>query len=108
MTDQALVRSDESVASRFSRLMNATTSPVGALTDPPLVATATAVLLVAFLAVLQLAPGPIATLLGALAALDAIGPGDPLRARADELRSEIQQKLLETARTTEPPAPRQP
>jgi hypothetical protein len=44
----------------------------------------------------------------ALAALDAIGPGDPLRARADELRSEIQQKLLETARATEPPAPRQP
>jgi tetratricopeptide (TPR) repeat protein len=44
----------------------------------------------------------------ALAALDAIGPGDPLRARADELRSAIQQKLLETARATEPPAPRQP
>jgi tetratricopeptide (TPR) repeat protein len=44
----------------------------------------------------------------ALAALDAIGPGDPLRPRADELRSAIQQKLLETARATEPPAPRLP
>jgi hypothetical protein len=36
----------------------------------------------------------------ALAALDAIHPGDPLRARADELRATIQQKLLEAARAT--------
>jgi hypothetical protein len=38
----------------------------------------------------------------ALAALDAIGPGDPLRPRADELRATIQQKLLEASRTTDP------
>jgi hypothetical protein len=38
----------------------------------------------------------------ALAALDAIRPGDPLRARADELRTTIQQKLLEAARASEP------
>jgi len=33
---------------------------------------------------------------------DAIRPGDPLRARADELRAAIQQKLLEAARVSEP------
>jgi hypothetical protein len=38
----------------------------------------------------------------ALAALDAIRPGDPLRPRADELRETIQQKLLEASRTTDP------
>jgi hypothetical protein len=36
----------------------------------------------------------------ALTALDAIRPGDPLRAQADELRSTIQQKLLEAAHAT--------
>ena len=36
----------------------------------------------------------------ALAALDAIRPGDPLRPRADELRATIQQKILEAARAT--------
>jgi len=36
----------------------------------------------------------------ALAALDAIRPGDPLRPRADDLRATIQQKLLEAARAT--------
>jgi hypothetical protein len=43
----------------------------------------------------------------ALAALDAIRPGDPLRPRADDLRATIQQKLLEAARATrsQPPAP---
>ena len=44
----------------------------------------------------------------ALAALDAIRPGDPLRARADELRATIQQKLLEAARASEPAATRRP
>jgi hypothetical protein len=38
----------------------------------------------------------------ALAALDAIRPGDPLRPRADELRATIQQKLLEAARASDP------
>ena len=40
----------------------------------------------------------------ALAALDAIRPGDSLRARADELRIEIQHHLLEAARSSAPPA----
>ncbi|HEX6463620.1 MAG TPA: hypothetical protein VFZ98_04180 [Vicinamibacterales bacterium] len=44
----------------------------------------------------------------ALAALEAIHPGDPLRARADELRATIQQKLLEAARASDPGAPRRP
>jgi ABC-type proline/glycine betaine transport system permease subunit len=38
------------VASRFSRMMNATTSPIGVVADPPVVAVVTAVLLVAYLA----------------------------------------------------------
>jgi hypothetical protein len=40
----------------------------------------------------------------ALAALDAIRPGDPLRAQADELRARIQQQLLDAARATTIPA----
>ena len=39
----------------------------------------------------------------ALAALDAIRPGDPLRPQADELRAQIQQQLLAAARATAPP-----
>ena len=42
-------RADESVSTSFSRLMRATTSPWGMLTDPPLVAVATAVPAVAVL-----------------------------------------------------------
>jgi hypothetical protein len=43
----------------------------------------------------------------ALAALDAVRAGDPLRAQADELRARIQQQLLDAARaTTTPPAVR--
>ena len=38
----------------------------------------------------------------ALIALDAIRPGDPLRAQADELRARIQQQLLDAARATSP------
>lgn len=41
---------NELVASRFSRMMNATTSPIGVIADPPVVALATAVLFVAYLA----------------------------------------------------------
>lgn len=41
---------EELVAGRFSRMMNATTSPLGVAGDPPIVAAATAVLLVAYLA----------------------------------------------------------
>ena len=40
----------------------------------------------------------------ALTALDAIRPGDPLRAQADELRASIQQQLLAAARATSPAA----
>ena len=42
----------------------------------------------------------------ALTALDAIRPGDPLRAQADDLRSTIQQKLLDAAAHVAP-LPRQ-
>jgi len=38
----------------------------------------------------------------ALTALDAIRPGDPLRAQADELRAHIQQQLLDAAHATSP------
>jgi len=41
----------------------------------------------------------------ALVALDAIRPGDPLRAQADELRARIQQQLLDAARATTTPPP---
>lgn len=37
----------------------------------------------------------------ALTALDAIRPGDPLRAQADDLRARIQQQLLDSARATQ-------
>ena len=42
----------------------------------------------------------------ALTVLDGIRPGDPLRPQADELRTTIQQKLLEAARATrgQPPS----
>jgi tetratricopeptide (TPR) repeat protein len=39
----------------------------------------------------------------ALAALEGIRRGDPLRAQADELRARIQQQLLDAARATTPP-----
>ena len=38
----------------------------------------------------------------ALSALDAIRPGDPLRAQADELRADIQRQLLAAARAASP------
>ena len=47
MTD---AEANELVADRFSRIMNATTSPAGVVGDPPVAAAATAVLLVAYLA----------------------------------------------------------
>ncbi len=43
-------QANELVAARFSRMMNATTSPLGVAGDPPITAAATAVLLVAYLA----------------------------------------------------------
>lgn len=44
----------ELVAERFSRMMNATTSPLGVAADPPIVAVATAVCLVAYLGARQM------------------------------------------------------
>ena len=51
---------NELVAGRFSRMMNATTSPIGVAADPPVVAVATAVLLVAYLAARRSDAAPIA------------------------------------------------
>lgn len=63
-------RSSDTVSARFSRLMCATTSPLGVLTDPPLVGLATAVLFVVFLVGLRLgAPPGVARALAAVAAL---------------------------------------
>jgi tetratricopeptide (TPR) repeat protein len=43
----------------------------------------------------------------ALIALEAIRPGDPLRAQADDLRARIQQQLLDSAHATQPaPSPK--
>jgi tetratricopeptide (TPR) repeat protein len=39
----------------------------------------------------------------ALAALEAVRPGDPLRAQADDLRARIQQQLLDSAHANQPP-----
>ncbi len=44
------------------------------------------------------------SLRAALVALDAIRPGDPLRAQADELRAKLQQQLLDAAHGSVPPA----
>lgn len=63
-------RAAESVAARFTRVMNATTSPLGVLCDPPIVSIATAPLLILFLAALRLEASPaLVQALGALVAL---------------------------------------
>jgi hypothetical protein len=63
-------RADESVSTSFSRLMRATTSQWGMLTDPPVVAVATAVPAVAVLVALRYGvEGPALWVLWALAAL---------------------------------------
>lgn len=63
-------RAAESVAARFTRIMNATTSPLGVLCDPPIIAVATAPLLIAFLAAMRLEASPaLVQALGALVAL---------------------------------------
>ncbi len=68
MTD-ARARADESVATRFSRVMNATISPLGVVTDPPIIAVITAVLLIAFLGALRMDMGSVVLILGAVAAV---------------------------------------
>jgi len=50
---------NELVAGRFSRMMNATTSPAGVAADPPIVAVATAVFLLAYLAARQSDASPL-------------------------------------------------
>lgn len=63
-------RADQSVSRRFTRLMNASSSRWGLLTDPPLVALASGVLLITFLAALSMEADPVAVrVLGALAVL---------------------------------------
>src|SRR5262249_17961642 len=67
---EAIQRADESVATRFSRIMKASTSPLGILTDPPMVAVMTAPLLLALLGSLELgAPMALAWVLGVVAPL---------------------------------------
>lgn len=44
--DALVARADESVATKLTRVMKATTSPLGVLTDPPLVCVAVAVVVV--------------------------------------------------------------
>jgi hypothetical protein len=60
-------RADQSVSTRFSRIMNATTSRYGVLTDPSVVAALSAVGLIAFLGALQV--GASTTVVYALAGL---------------------------------------
>ena len=63
-------RADQSVALRFTRLMKASTSPYGVLTDPPVVAVATAISLMSMLAARQLAaPSSIVVALEAMTLL---------------------------------------
>jgi hypothetical protein len=63
----AVERADQSVSARFTRAMNASTSPWGVLTDPPLVSLASGVLLLVFLAALSRGVGAAsARVLGAL------------------------------------------
>ncbi|WP_437738139.1 hypothetical protein [Sorangium sp. So ce1335] len=60
-------RADQSVSARFTRLMNASTSRWGVLTDPPLVSLASGAFLLAFLGALGRDAGPsVARALGGL------------------------------------------
>jgi hypothetical protein len=71
---EGMQRADESVATRFSRIMKASTSPLGILTDPPLVAVMTAPVLLALLGALELgAPTALAWAFGVLATLPLAG-----------------------------------
>jgi hypothetical protein len=66
----ARTRAEESIATRFTRVMNATTSRYGVLTDPPIVALSTSPLLIALLAARGLSADPLVVdILGGLVAL---------------------------------------
>src|SRR5262245_56056229 len=55
----ARTRAEESIATRFTRIMNATTSRYGVLSDPPIVAMCTSPLLIALLAARRLDADPL-------------------------------------------------
>lgn len=66
----ALSRATESVAARFTRIMNATTSRWGAVTDPPVLALATGVFVILLLASMRIeGAAGLVPIFGALAAL---------------------------------------
>jgi len=67
MSESARERAEQSVARSFSRVMNATTSPYGTLTDPPVVAFFSSLALIALLAAKRLDAS--ATVVGALTIL---------------------------------------
>jgi len=59
MTESVRERAEQSVARRFSRIMNASTSPYGTLTDPPVIAVLSSIGLVSMLVALQLEASPL-------------------------------------------------
>ena len=69
MSETALARAEESVSTRFTRIMNASTSRWGMLTDPAIVGVCTAPSLVALIAAMRLDAAPAVIL--ALEALSA-------------------------------------
>jgi hypothetical protein len=67
------VRADQSVATRFTRIMNASTSRWGVLTDPPIVALATGVGVLALLGAMSAGLGDVVVrALGVVAALPVV------------------------------------
>jgi hypothetical protein len=58
MTETARQRAEQSISTRFTRLMNATTSPLGVLTDPSMVGLAIAPFFVALVASLRMEAAP--------------------------------------------------
>lgn len=70
MSNPLRVRADESISARFTRLMKASTSRYGVLTDPVLVAVPSSVFLLAFLGALEAgAPALVVRVLAGLIAL---------------------------------------
>jgi hypothetical protein len=67
MTDDPRDHADQSISARFTRVMNATTSRFGVLTDPSLVGLVTAPVLIALLAAVRLDADP-----GVLTRLEAL------------------------------------
>jgi hypothetical protein len=59
MTNPLQKRAEESISARFTRLMKATTSRYGVLTDPAIVAVPSSIFLLAFLGMLQAGASPL-------------------------------------------------